>query len=908
MDKKKGIILISVLTLLIGLSSFVFIQTGKEKELDNGDTNINEGTKPEEDVVIITPEPSKPTTTVQPNASLQALIKAKEAVKKAEDSLLQEDLDSAKALIESTIKDEKYKKELLETLEGLQAVVDVKTLIDELETLISEAETKSDIDEIRDNCDLDSIIEQTEELEESEYKTELVDRLEEIIILLEDITAPTVEGIEQDERTDDNVTLTVDEEYTFTATLNGEEIELEDLEEIDAEGEYLIAIYDKSLNKTEISFIIDKTPIVIAGIDDEEYVYNKTGVIPTTIDEDIKDVVLMKNDVKVDGYTLDTAIKDVGEYVLTVKDELDRETVVEFTITKAEPTITLTEPTYKYNAEKQEFEISVESADELEVEDSFITITYYDMEDEDTALLEAPTLPGSYKLVIEVSEIDGNHKATKLEKTFEITKALTEIELTEPNLTYDENEKEYGIKIFDAEGTEVTTAIIDVKYYNENDEVLSSIPTKAGKYKLVVTVEALDENHLANSITKEFEIVKAEPKVDITEPTLSFDEEKKEYLVEVSDVKDNVITNPNVTIEYYDGENTLLSEAPILPGNYKVVITVEALDENYTNKVIEKTFEIAKAKANIELTEPSYTYDGTEKQYLIKVFNVKNEEVLNPSIIVEYYDMKTGVLMTSLPKESGSYKIVVKASALDENYEETIVEKTFEITKSVTTNSELVAALNNAKDGDIIVIANGTYNIDSLVITKAITLKGESSNGVIINIAETSEIGIQIKDNAVLENITIIANGEETQVIKASTDNYIEVNGVETLELLDNVTIKNISINGGKTGLTVHGVENAVIENITITDIEELAILFASTDANIKDSNIEGDLKIEYKPLDETDTKDQYPETSEVTLESGNTIDGNITAEGSSFGNVFVGENLTKTVDSNTDIATYTQN
>lgn len=824
MDKKKGIILISVLTLLIGLSSFVFIQTGKEKELDNGDTNINEGTKPEEDVVVITPEPSKPSTTVQPNASLQALIKAKEAVKKAEESLLQEDLDSAIELVKSTIKEEKYKNELLEELEKIQLVVSAKAEVDELATQIEEADSKEKIDEIRQTYDFDALIEQLEELEDSEHQNELIDRLEEILTILDDVTAPIIEGIDEDARTNENVTLTVDEEFTFVATLNGTEIELEDLEELDEEGEYLITLYDRAYNSASISFVIDKTAPIITGISEEEYSYSKDGLTPNTEDDDIKSVSLYKDEVEVPNYQLGTAIKELGEYVLTVTDELDQETEITFSIVAAEAIILLEAPELKYNGEKQEYEITIKSQDDEEIDNLVVDIKYYDV-DNDQELTEAPTVPGNYKITVEVPAINSNHKATKVEQDFEIEKAQAKLEISKPELVYNGEKQEFDVKVFN--------------------------------------------------------------------------------------VKDEEVVNAEVKIEYYKtSTQELLTEIPSLPGFYTVIIKVAAIDENYEETIEEIEYSIGKASANINIVEPSLIYDGSLKEFTVTAYDIANEEIDASNITIEYYNVNTNALLNEAPTNSGTYKVVVTVAAIDENYEETTKEQTFEIIKKVSNVSELTSAVENAIDGEIIVIESGTYNLDTLVIDKKITLRGVSITEVKLVFSDVNEIGLYIKNDATVENLTVEKADNTSVAIKAQSNSYVDENGVETLETLENVEIKDVNVSGGKTGINLHGIENAQLENVNIQNAEEISILFQSTNATIKDSTIEsgteGALKIEYTPFEEEMTQNDYPTESEVTLDSGNTINGEVSAEGISHGNQFVGEGWTENVDQNNDTATYT--
>ncbi len=76
--------------------------------------------------------------------------------------------------------------------------------------------------------------------------------------------------------------------------------------------------------------IYDRTPIVINGLDKDSYIYGEE-IKPSTKDTDIKEVVLTRNDEKIE-YELGDKIENVGKYKLVVTDKAGNETVKEFEI------------------------------------------------------------------------------------------------------------------------------------------------------------------------------------------------------------------------------------------------------------------------------------------------------------------------------------------------------------------------------------------------------------------------------------------------------------------------------------------------------------------------------------------------------------------------------------------------
>ena len=207
-----------------------------------------------------------------------------------------------------------------------------------------------------------------------------------------------------------------------------------------------------------------------------------------------------------------------------------------------------------------------------------------------TKLQTAPTDAGSYK-VKAILAGDTNYAGAEVEKTFEITKAISTI------IIHDDLNKVYdGIAI--AEPTNITTTgstgSINVEWYEASGTKLQTAPTDAGSYK-IKAILAGDTNYAGAEVEKEFTISQATSNIVIT--------------VELNKIYDGQpVVEPQITVtgstgtityEWYKKEEsttrvvawTKLATAPSGVGSYKVVITV-AGDANFTITTVEKEFSI----------------------------------------------------------------------------------------------------------------------------------------------------------------------------------------------------------------------------------------------------------------------------------------------------------------------------
>lgn len=296
MDKRKAIVIAVVLFLLIGLGTFVFAnptqrglegdntgnttQGGSESVDDNTDgkeENSNEEQDEENDEPVISVIDDGNGNTGNGNSGNgnggssnnnngnnnggsteednSAYLAALAALEKAEASYLQGDLDVANDLI-SNLADGSDRQGLVDRANALQNVIDVETLVKNLQTKVNEAENIDNMNDARNYRNNEEIINKVTELANSTKKDELTSILNDLNKILDDMTAPGIHGIDNGVVTATDVSLTVDES-DVKVYINGEEKSLSDLN-FTEEGDYTVKVVDKAFNETTIQFAIDK--------------------------------------------------------------------------------------------------------------------------------------------------------------------------------------------------------------------------------------------------------------------------------------------------------------------------------------------------------------------------------------------------------------------------------------------------------------------------------------------------------------------------------------------------------------------------------------------------------------------------------------------------------------------------
>ena len=438
MNNKKRYIIAIALFLFLGLGIFAFAGT-EDELLDDGNGNgngseVTPGDK-ENDTSdnVIEPDEndnestgnssnrgnssSNKNTTTQNRVNYYQL--ALEAVINSEKNYVDEDAyNKAVDAVEDLNDSDSRKEELLDRLEDVKTGIDLSKLVDELVKMVNDSTNKDELDLARvfhtNEEEGKTISELVGELTNEELKEALNNALNVVMPLLNDTTAPVIEGLKDgDVKQSVTINVTDENEVKIYLTKNDEEeTEIENLSEIATEGNYVLRVVDSAFNEIIINFIIDRTAATIDGIDETEYTYDGVGVTPTTNATDVNSVVLTKDGIVVENYTLGTAIVNAGSYKLVVTDEAGNETIVEFVINKKQLEFELSvENEYEYAGEEIKATVKVTNAESSDVYE--IDERYYIMNEKGQFVgplkVDYAKDLGEYKVKVVVKSINENY-------------------------------------------------------------------------------------------------------------------------------------------------------------------------------------------------------------------------------------------------------------------------------------------------------------------------------------------------------------------------------------------------------------------------------------------------------------------------------------------------------------------
>ena len=218
MEGKKRYVAI-VLFLLIGLTVFTFANPVEEQkgskgngsnktEVTDKENNTSDGTlgpvgnqQQNQNLVQV---PNQEVGETEADTSYEDAL---EAVVKAETSFDELDIDNARDLIEE-VTDENQKEELTERLDIVEEAIDAIKLVEKLEKMVEDATTRNDIIDSADYRAEEEIVEKVDALRNEEVQESLKNRLQILSRILDDNTAPKIEGVEDGETTNENVSIT----------------------------------------------------------------------------------------------------------------------------------------------------------------------------------------------------------------------------------------------------------------------------------------------------------------------------------------------------------------------------------------------------------------------------------------------------------------------------------------------------------------------------------------------------------------------------------------------------------------------------------------------------------------------------------------------------------------------------
>ena len=461
---------------------------------------------------------------------------------------------------------------------------------------------------------------------------------------------------------DDNYDVTSSDKYNFyvgifaedknidKVLVNDEEYDYINMPAIGVNNdiqEYTVTAYDKAGNTaTKVFTINTKKPII--SINDNEYVGEEPGnnfidagrfdsAEVEIIGNNISSVKVWYNEELQDDYNTVDYTKE-GLYQIEVRDEFLNKTKIEFYVGKYQATIELIAPdSLIYDGTSKEYTVNVYDVDGNIIEDPNMEIVYmkdneiiYDTRTEDLRTL--PIDAGTYRIGVHVRGNDDYVVANKW-IAFEIEKAEYSIEIETPeSLIYDTTAKEYEITIIGADGKIIENPSLEIIYqkdgeiiYDTRTEDLRTLPTNVGTYRLGIYVRE-DNNHVVASEWITFEIEKATPTIQLSEPTLIAGKFEG-YQVTVIGADGKEIIDPYMNIVYqkdgqtiYESKNPSAGSLPNEEGTYRLGIYVGPT-ENYTRADLWMNFEI--------LPEDTITIvDGVAYNNLQDAINNANGETI----------------------------------------------------------------------------------------------------------------------------------------------------------------------------------------------------------------------------------------------------------------------------------------
>jgi len=376
--KKKYFALI--LFLLIGLMVFTFANPKEDEEKEDEKANIGEVVKDEvgkttttnrnltedQNVVVFNAVNTgrNVQTALTRNTDVASLnqieddsyAKALEAVKKAEESLIMGDYDSALNLV-NNLTDGNDKDALQDRLDEVLNAINVSELVVNLEKMVKEATSLTDMTDARGYNTKNDISNVVSKLENEKLKEELSNRLNDLNGLLSDEDSPVITGISDGDVVNTLANVKVEDANTYTVTLNGEAYDLGT--ELAKDGEYELVVVDAAFNETKIKFTYDTTAPVLSvksdsvGTDD---VYSKVN-FKLSDNVGLAKVIINDKEYKRTGKWNDLNFQNVNNYVegenkVVLIDKAGNETKFKFVLDTTAPIITLYEKGIKVEAGK----------------------------------------------------------------------------------------------------------------------------------------------------------------------------------------------------------------------------------------------------------------------------------------------------------------------------------------------------------------------------------------------------------------------------------------------------------------------------------------------------------------------------------------------------------------------------
>ena len=256
-----------------------------------------------------------------------------------------------------------------------------------------------------------------------------------------------------------------------------------------------------------------------------------------------------------------------GTYDYSIEGDFDQNTIgmntVEFKIDKAQSEIEYTIPEdCVYDGEAHAATV------ELVKGDGELTVTYVDTKTGESST-EAPIEPGTYSVVVTVTETDRYYGLEETIGTFTIDKAQSEITYTVPeDCVYDGEAHAATAELVKGDG-ELTITYVNT----ETGETSTEAPVVPGTYDVVVTVTETDHYYGLEQTVGTFTIKKAPCVFDVIVPEdVEHDGEGHPATVIVTQGGEPIVTYLNTKTDVISADD------PVDIGEYYVIVEIPETD------------------------------------------------------------------------------------------------------------------------------------------------------------------------------------------------------------------------------------------------------------------------------------------------------------------------------------------
>ena len=222
-----------------------------------------------------------------------------------------------------------------------------------------------------------------------------------------------------------------------------------------------------------------------------------------------------------------------------------------------------------------------------------------------------------------------------------------------------------------------------------NDTVLSEAPVDAGSYKVTASFAGNANYNPATPVVKAFTIAKADAVISWEDEIGPFTYDGEAVEIAAPQVTSVAGFTDTAVLTYAkpgegEGDDTVLSEAPVDAGSYKVTASFAGNANHNPATPVVKSFIIAKADAVISWEDEigPFTYDGEAVE--IAAPQVTGVAGFTDTAVLAY--AKTGegddTVLSEAPVDAGSYKVTASFAGNDNHNPATPVVKAFTIERA----------------------------------------------------------------------------------------------------------------------------------------------------------------------------------------------------------------------------------